>query len=522
MAKYRDDEDNVIELSLDDLNRIKKERKEKEQKRKELIKQKKLEREKKKSAKTISLSSPNLDLNPLKTFATTPDELEELKQTFLQKREQYEKFKEIQQSNKPKDFFDKYNETIDNSLPDFFSDEDFMLEEEKIKNNKENTLEENNIEQPLDTFDLLKNCYDDFLIDTSKNQNKSLSFYSKFSSKVPPLPLISPDKEISLVSSPLYVTFDKDTGIPFQPPDVKYDSPISYTRYLNSNLKKRKPHKITKSNFVMDKITPEDGIPEDIAEKINNIIDNYVTREEYLYEINKVIADIISAPSLNNLYDVITDPFWGSIAKYPAFKSASQKDRYFSKWIKDVEYSIYTKILTSLKYNKNNTKMDLDYSKYTGYDDFINSRNDQKEQALILRQKGFNSKKLKKSSKYNSKNFFLPQVVVSPPFSQIFSITSICKCIDDELPFAEKYGYSIICCVDRQFFRCALKYNSYDLFWKDNLPADVQKNSNIFILEESTLLPFFLAFFSKHISYEDSVDYAVVNLLQYIDKHYNL
>lgn len=95
-----------------------------------------------------------------------------------------------------------------------------------------------------------------------------------------------------------------------------------------------------------------DDIPPEIANKINAAMDEYLTREEYWYNVNNALSEMITTPSFMPFADLIEDPFWGTLVKNEAFKTASYRDKYFSKWIKEVSFNMWVKILDLPKYNK--------------------------------------------------------------------------------------------------------------------------------------------------------------------------
>lgn len=95
-----------------------------------------------------------------------------------------------------------------------------------------------------------------------------------------------------------------------------------------------------------------DDIPPEIANKINAAMNEYLTREEYWYNVNNALAEMITTPSFMPFADFIEDPFWGDLVKNEAFKTASYRDKYFSKWIKEVSFNMWVKILDLPKYNK--------------------------------------------------------------------------------------------------------------------------------------------------------------------------
>lgn len=581
MAKYYDEDGVLIPLTQEDLARIKEERILNSQKRKEeFFAEKKLQQEKKKAKRTAKIlkrrkikeekinkivEMPNIQLD-LTEEEISEEKLIALQNTYAKQKKKYEAMKN---SNKEKsgDFFEKYKQKFNVPEVDtFFSEEDFMTEDEKKRKQEEKdqiekeTLIKIQKEKDDDPFKL-KSIYG-LIVDSFEegfmpivnqtatttnfqgtnikfqynksnpafvNQvikyNKDKSFDAKFSSQVPILPLITPPQGIQYVKQSQYITYDKETGIPFQAPDVKYDLPELYKRDYNNILKfkRAKANKKQANVITLDELGEMDSadIPTPVIQKINAAMDEYITREEYWYNVNQALSEMITMPSYLPYLNIIEDPFWGDLVKNESFKKANHKDRFFSKWIRDVSFGMWIKILDYPKYNKkiilsNNVseairnqekKLEEQYEQLKKWD----------ESELIIKEVDTS----KNNSLIKGKNNTKQDIRISLPFSQLFSITSISKCVDSEVEFAEKYGYSIICCTNRQFFRSVTNRKAYNYFFKD-LPDHLKNDVDIFILEEQTISPFFNAFFNKHVSYDDSVDYAVANLLQYVDRHFKI
>ena len=424
-------------------------------------------------------------------------ELEKIKEEFYKKRTQYDKLVKKDKEKEKKNQYGKNEEEKSFWDDDFFNipddpqmiplfDKEEKKKEEKQKKEKgkfdENEYELNVCKEILKEVELMKGM--NYKIDW-QSQVDYVKFGSPYdlnldSIKFPLLPINIMREELNSN----FFTTDYTTNEIIKPPNVNFDSPSVYMNSAVNRLKmlrkKRYMQEEINNNRVIEELEYDVDIPEEIVDQINELARNYVTQEEYYAERNKILRTI----GRSCYYFVFDeeDRFWGDLSKNKSFKNADIRDKYMTKWIREVCEEIWYWVMNDPSFKF------LVEDKNGNVKGNVSGNGNGNEEIKVM----------------------LPQLFCCQPISSI---------VDKERKSWEKYGYNIVCCINRRLYRCLDKMKAYYKYFEiEN--EQVKSSSGLFCIGEDCIRPFFNAFFNKHITYADSVSFAVANFVGWIRDFY--